>query len=204
MSTSKARIHLLVTAALVTSGGIDLCAQSPAGANQNRSDAVRSAVTRYMTAVQKGDYATVVELNGIFAAGELEIRQNNPQALWTDLIQTYRQSKMMELEHKRGPELGTQYIVESVGQLQQLLPPTSKWSIMEIRHEQRSPNRNSTMDTAYLSIIYSERKQAPTSGGVPLKKMIISLGVIGPAPFLMGAYREVAAGKEFWWDSGKQ
>jgi hypothetical protein len=136
-----------------------------------------SATTkRYLTAVQHKDFKTMLEVNANYQEAIKNIKQGNPQVLWTKLIDQYTESQTQQIG--RDP-------------IFTLVPPSAQWSISEQRPE------GQTQTSVYVTMHYPSVADAPIYGDGRLKDTILQVEVSSPGQNILSV-STVQAANAFW------
>ncbi len=149
-----------------------LCAQANAGA---------SVANRYIEALQKGDFKTVIDLSYGYQSEVNQINAQNPQVLWPKLTKEYYDAKIASLTNK--PGFWESYMQGMMGDpsqqirfMQSLLLPNVKWKVTETRsdHAQDSIQFGGYDRTVvYVTVTYPSLNDSPFVDGKFLKETIL-------------------------------
>jgi hypothetical protein len=139
-------------------------------------------VARYIQAIQKRDFKTVIDLTYQYQQEVAQIKAQNPQVLWPKLIGEYYKNK------------------ESTFSQEALLPSTCIWTISETRRERRANPENLqqyNQESIYVTADYPSWQDAPLIGNRLLKQTILQFTVEADAQLVLGIAR-VAAADVYW------
>jgi hypothetical protein len=131
---------------------------------------------RYLTAAQRKDFKTIIDLTSSFQDSIQNIKRNNPQVLWTKLIGQYYDDQAKNLVHDP---------------LLTLVPENAQWSITE----QRPVGTNQT--TVYATVRYATPADSPIIGQQRLKQGILQLNIFNTTQQVLGVGR-VEAADTYW------
>jgi thiol-disulfide isomerase/thioredoxin len=164
-------------------------------------------VTRYVTALQKHDFKTILDLTYAYQAEISQIRAQNPQILWSKLISEYYDRKISEFSKQ--PEFWGNYF-EALGGMMgnpaqalrataALLPPSSKWRITESRNlvvrDFVSGSYEATI--TYIEVAYGSETDSPVVENKRLSKAILEFDIDRKTQLVRSVGR-LAAGDTFW------
>src|SRR5579883_128097 len=187
--------------------------QQPSGESAQKS-AQSSVVTKYINALQKRDFKTVIDLTASYQADIAQIKAQNPQVLWPRLLSEYYDKKISEFSKQADYwESYGEAMSAMLGDPAQalratavLLPIASKWTITESRD---TVIRNPLTGTAavritYIQVAYAKPETSPIVE-VPsafqvnkrLKKCIVQFET-DPKTQLVRSVGRLAAGDEYW------
>ena len=144
---------------------------------------VRSLVSRYVTALQRRDHKTIVELNEGIRGHEFVIMHDNPKFLWPKLIADYRERRVRELKGEDVKPIDMDDIGDftrkQINEQLSLLPPECKWAIAEVRPGIDLVGHRYT--DIFVTVTYSAREASPrNAGGNPLQGTILKFYVMAP------------------------
>ena len=175
---------------------------------QKTRHAVRpNPVGRYVHAIQKRDFKTVIDLTYAYQEEVARIKAQNPQVLWPKLIGEYYRGKEAGFSQQAGfwqnygEALGAAMgdPTQAIRALESLLPASSRWRITESRTDfvQDSIAFGPYERTrVYVTVNYPIR-DAPLVGQKLLKTAILEFTVKTKNGLIMAAAR-VQQGDEYW------
>lgn len=176
------------------------------GSSQQSVD--QNVVSRYVQAVQKRDFKTLIDLTYSYQEQVDSIKANNPQVLWPKQIANYYNVKISNLSQSPGfrQSYGEQVIGgannpdQAIRALQVLLPAICKWKVTESRSNQvQDPMTGSRYErtSVYVTVDYPSASDSPTAGTKKLKETIIEFTVYAKSRLVMGASR-LSQGDVYW------
>jgi len=159
-----------------------------------------SVVARYILAIQKRDFKTVIELTYSYQQEVAKIKANNPQVLWPKLIGEYQQSKVSTLSQQAGywQNYGegiaamTGDPTQTIRALQGLIPASCKWKITESRTDlvQDSIAFGRYQRTrVYVTVDYPSPSDSPIVDQNLLKETILEFTLNAKTQFIMAVSR---------------
>jgi len=165
---------------------------------QGCSSASAGVAARYIEALQKRDYKTVIDLSSNYQSQVFKMKTDNPETLWGKLIKEYYDTKISALEGKPGywqsygealsGAMGDP--AQQIRQTQGLIPPGAKWKITETRE-------GSDRTIVYVSVSYPSLDESPFVDGKFLKATILEFDV-DPALRLVTGLGRLSQGDTQW------
>ena len=168
------------------------------------SPAAGILVSKYVSALQKRDFKTVISLTSAYQADVARIKAQNPQVLWPKLLDQYYSSKASVFSEPAGYwQNYFEALMGPGGDPAQgiragaaMLPPSAKWSVTETRH-QRVQNtwngREYDQGTVYVTVNYPVWQDAPRLGNKLLNETILQFTVDLGTQLVLGTGRTAAA-----------
>jgi hypothetical protein len=162
---------------------------------------VRSLVSRYVTALQRRDYKTIVELNEGIKGHEFVIMHDNPKFLWPKLIADYRERRVRELKGEDVKPIDMDDLGDfkrkEINEQLSLLPPECKWAIAELRPGIDLVGHRYT--DIFVTVTYPAREAAPKNEeGNPLQRAILKFFVISLDTTAVEYFGRVTTGDVPW------
>lgn len=179
-----------------------LCLLILPGAASARQARTRRAgpgvIPRYIGALERRDYKTVINLTDYYRGQINNIKARNPRVLWPKLIGEYVQRTIPRF--LQAPSGGAAFLAMSMAMMGDptqnirtalaLLPPSCRWSISETR---RGPNQ----ETVYVTVHYPLIAQAPIIGARVLRQTILQF-TLSRATGLVDSVAMVSQANTFW------
>jgi hypothetical protein len=164
--------------------------------------------TRYIEAVQKADFKTVIDLSYSYQAEVAQIKAQNPQALWPKLTKEYYDAKIASFSEKtdymglylQGLQGMTGDPAQQIQFMRNMVLPNAKWKVTETRTEhvqdsiQFGPYNRTIV---YITVTYPTLKGSPFVDGKFLKKTILEFDLNAKVQQVMTVGR-VAQGDTPW------
>ena len=171
-----------------------------------QSERVRSLMERYLIAAQKHDYPTLAKLTGEFRLEESDIKESNPRSFWSPLLAEFWKQKADDLEHNRVSHSSGEYVdlygtreaAEITSKVVNLMTPSAKWHVEEIRPRPRRPFSPIYYLDVYVAVSYMSIDKAPRVGDRALKKLILTCVLDGPDLAWVRGCSRVEQGDVFW------
>ncbi len=158
-----------------------------------QANASGSVATRYIEALQKKDFKTVIDLSYGYQGEVSQIKAQNPQVLWPKLTKDYYDAKIATLSNT--PGFWESYMQGMMGDaaqqirfMQTLLLPNVKWKVTETRadHVQDSIQFGGYDRTiVYVTIGYPTLNDSPFVDGKFLKETILEIDVNAKSQLVM-------------------
>jgi hypothetical protein len=176
----------------------------PAQAQGGQHPARPNVVAKYIEAIQKRDFKTIIDLTLYYQQEVADIKAQNPQAVWPKLIGEYYQSHISKMSK---PAEYWQSYSEDVGAMtgdparslrsaEELFPATCKWTISETRRQHvvsQWDGRQFEQETHYVAVDYPSWEDAPLIENKLLAKTIVQIVVHAGAGLILGVERVAAA-----------
>jgi tetratricopeptide (TPR) repeat protein len=173
-----------------------------------------NVVSKYMGALQRRDFKTIIDLTYSYQADVARIKAANPQVLWPKLIAEYNDKKLASFSQQQGYwQNYTEALQGMTGDPTQqiraaiaLLPQGCRWKVMETRidHVQgSSPSASYDRATVYVQLDYPAPKEArgqPVIANRILKGTILSLTVHSKSQLVFGIAK-IDKADTFWTES---
>ncbi len=157
-----------------------------------------SVLDRYIQAIRKKDFKTVIDLSDFYQQHVADIKAQNPRALWPKLIEEYYESTIPRFSTE--PSGGASFAemsfammgdpAQSIRAALVLLPSSCKWTISESRPGPQA-------DSVYVTVDYPEIKDAPVVGSQLLRHTILQFTLNRPTG-LVGAIQKVSRADTYW------
>ncbi len=158
-----------------------LLAMSVSSVAHAQANAGASAATRYIEALQKGDFKTVINLSYGYQGEVAQIKAQNPQVLWPKLTTEYYDAKIATLASKPGFwEACMQGMMGDPAQqirfMQSLLLPNVKWKVTETRSDDVQDSiqfGGYDRTIVYITVNYLTLNDSPFVDGKFIKETIL-------------------------------
>jgi hypothetical protein len=179
-----------------------------AGPQGARRTSDQNVIARYIQAIQKRDFKTVIDLTYSFQQQVQTIKANNPQVLWAKLIGEYYTSKASNLSNQPGfwQRYGETLVGgannpdQSVRALQDFLPNSCKWKVSESRTDQVQDPMTGALyqrTRVYVTVDYLSPAESAIAGQQRLKEAIIEFDVHAKSQLVMAVSR-LSQGDVYW------
>lgn len=169
----------------------------PAWAQQAARAARPNPVARYIQAIQKRDYKTVIDLTYAYQQEVEQIKAQNPKVLWPKMVGEYYQSKTATLTQNEGywGDYGQALLAmggdptQAIRAIAGLFPSSCKWTITETR---RTGGEGDAFNV-YVTATYPVWQDAPLVGTKLLDRTIAVFSVSNTGLITEGLGRVRAA-----------
>jgi hypothetical protein len=166
---------------------------------QSTVEASRSALLRYVAAIQQRDYAGFGQLDEDYAAGVAVLRSQIPRALWQEFIADYREKfiKAISIDQPiRGPADDSYLVYLETARINFVtaricFPGSARWEASEVRRQADNSKR------VFVIINYPIRDDAPTDGPDKHCKRTVLEFKVTDTP-LVKCVREIKEAITFW------
>ncbi len=158
-----------------------------------QANAGSTVATRYIEALQKADFKTVIDLSYGYQGEVSQIKAQNPQVLWPKLTKDYYDAKIATLANK--PGFWEAYMQGMMGDpaqqirfMQTLMLPNVKWKVTETRadHVQDSIQFGGYDRTiVYITVNYPTLNDSPFVDRKFLKETILEIDVNSKSQLVM-------------------
>lgn len=174
---------------------------------QGTAQPAANPVSRYITAIQKRDFKTIIDLTYSYQAEIAQIKAQNPQVLWPKLIAAYYDQNISAFSKEPdywggyaealGAGLGDP--AQGLRATAALLPPSSKWKITESRNTDVEDLFSAPYKATitYVEVEYPLQTNSPIVEKQRLRKAIVQFES-DPKSQLVRSVGRLAAGDEFW------
>jgi hypothetical protein len=174
-----------------------------------QTNAGSATATRYIEALQKGDFRTVIDLSYGYQAEIAQIKAQNPQVLWPKLTSQYYNTKIGGLSKKTdssGTYLAT-FLQGMTGDpaqqiqfMQNMVLPNAKWKVTETRTEHvqdQFDGHEYDRTVVYITVTFPTFNDSPFVDGEFLKETILEVDLNAKLQQVMRVGR-VAQGDTPW------
>ena len=162
--------------------------------------ATPSVATKYISAIQKHDYQTIIDLTYAYQQKVNEIKAQNPQVLWPKLTTEYYDSQIAAFSQQPGfwqnyneGLLGmTGDPTQAIRAMAGILLPNSKWKVTESRTEHVRDSialGEYDLTTVYVTVDYPSVDESPFLDGKFLKEIIVALSLHTKTQLVIGLQR---------------
>lgn len=174
-----------------------------------QTNAGSAAATRYIEALQKGDFRTVIDLSYGYQAEIAQIKAQNPQVLWPKLTNQYYSAKIDALSKK--PDASGTYLAtflqgmtgdpaQQIQFMQNMVLPNAKWKVTETRTEHvqdQFDGHEYDRTVVYITVTFPTLNDSPFVDGEFLKETILEVDLNAKLQQIMRVGR-VAQGDTPW------
>lgn len=164
---------------------------------QTQSNAGGGAATRYIEALQKGDFKTIIDLSYGYQVEVSQIKAQNPQVLWPKLTKEYYDAKIAALGNK--PGFWEAYMQGMMGDpaqqirfMQSLLLPNVKWKVTETRSDQVQASiqfGGYDRTIVYITVNYPTLNDSPFVDGKFIRETILEFDLNTKSQLVMALGR---------------
>jgi hypothetical protein len=167
-----------------------------------------TVAARYIEALQKGDFRTVIDLSYGYQAEVAQIKAQNPQVLWPKLTNQYYDAKIAALSRKPGS--GTYLATflqgmtgdpaQQIQFMQNMVLPNAKWKVTETRTEHvrdQFDGHEYDRTVVYITVAFPTLNDSPFVDGEFLKETILEVDLNAKLEQVMTVGR-VAQGDTPW------
>lgn len=182
-------------------------APSPSG--DKVTGAGGTVAARYIEAIQKGDFKTVIDLSYGYQAEVAQIKAQNPQVLWPKLTNEYYDAKIAALSKK--PDSSGTYLAsflqamtsdpaQQIQFMQNMVLPNANWKVTETRTEHARDSFDGheyDRTIVYITVTFPTLNDSPFVDGKFLKETILEVDLNAKLQQVMTVGR-VAQGDTPW------
>jgi hypothetical protein len=181
-------------------------APSPSG--DKVTGAGGTVAARYIEALQKGDFRTVIDLSYGYQAEVAQIKAQNPQVLWPKLTNQYYDAKIAALSKR--PDSGTYLATflqgmtgdpaQQIQFMQNMVLPNANWKVTETRTEHAQDafdGHEYDRTVVYITVTFPTLNDSPFVDGEFLKETILEVDLNAKLQQVMTVGR-VAQGDTPW------
>lgn len=173
--------------------------QAPETRPVGRADAAGVA-TRYIEALQKRDFRTVIDLTYRYQQEVAQLQAGNPQVLWPKVTEDYYSRRIKSFEGDPNPLATFQEGIAGLGgdptgnirAISRLLPLSCRWKLLETRAD-----RERQLVGVYISLSYPSFETSPVIERRFLQSAILEVEV-EPSSGLVVFLSRVTEGDTYW------